>query len=243
MAFEPGNTFTNTSPTQPSKPTGIPDPNNPGYDTAGFILGSTVNADGTINVPNQGGEFPGITHTPTNATPTTPTTLTTPPTVDWPTLSTQQFGAMPAIPNAPAFSFDAFQAPAPFAPPSSQDVLNGDPGYAFRTGQGLQALQQSAAARGVLNSGGTLQDLVDYGQKAASQEYQNAYDRALGSYQTNFRDALDAYMTNFGNALTKYNTNYGTQYATPYNQMWQQYQQGVGNQAQLFNQQFQTATA
>ncbi len=52
-----------------------------------------------------------------------------------------------------------------------------DPGYQFRLDQGNQALERSAAARGVLASGGTLKGLTDYSQGAASQEYSNAYNR------------------------------------------------------------------
>jgi len=143
----------------------------------------------------------------------------------------------------PPFSYDAFTAPAPFAPPSANDVLFADPGYGFRRDQGLQAMQNSAAARGVLNTGGTLQDLIDYGGKSASQEYGNAFDRALGTYDENYRNSLNSYITNFGNALTKYNTNYGTQYLTPYNQLMGKYGTGMQGQQQLFGQQFQTATA
>lgn len=193
-----------------------------------------------ITGPNGEPVYP--THqSPTNTPP--PPEAPAPAPTDWSGLSQSVFGAMPTVPTAPPFEYDPFQAPAPFAPPSAQDVLFADPGFGFRRDQGTQAMQQSAAARGVLNTGGTLQDLIDYGQKAASQEYGNAFNRALGTYDENYRNSLNSYITNFGNALTKYNTNYGTQYLTPYNQLWQQYGQGVNNQAQLFGQQFQTATA
>lgn len=52
-----------------------------------------------------------------------------------------------------------------------------DPGYAFRMQQGQQALERSAAAKGGLNSGGTLKALTQYGQDMGSQEYGNAYNR------------------------------------------------------------------
>ena len=102
----------------------------------------------------------------------------------------------------------------------------------FGIDQGEKALQQSAAARGTLNTGGTLKDILDYGRNAATQGYQGAFDRSLNSY-----------VTNFGNALAGYNSRYQTQYLNPYQQAFQQYQQGVGNQGQIFNQQFSTATA
>lgn len=52
-----------------------------------------------------------------------------------------------------------------------------DPGYDFRMQEGQKALERSAAARGGLQSGGTLKALSRYGQDYASNEYQNAYTR------------------------------------------------------------------
>jgi len=49
--------------------------------------------------------------------------------------------------------------------------------YKFRFNQGQQALERSAASRGMLNSGNTLAALADYGQGAASQEYGNEFNR------------------------------------------------------------------
>ena len=57
---------------------------------------------------------------------------------------------------------------------------NDDPSYMFRLDEGRKALENSAAARGGLLSGNTGKALTNYGQQAASQEYQNAYNR----YQT-----------------------------------------------------------
>jgi len=44
-------------------------------------------------------------------------------------------------------------------------------GYKFRLGQGEQAINRSAAARGQLGGGGVLAELAKYGQGMASQEY------------------------------------------------------------------------
>ena len=60
--------------------------------------------------------------------------------------------------------------------------LGQDPGYAFRLKEGQQALDRSAAARGGLISGGALKAAQRYGQEMGSQEYGNAYNRALTSY-------------------------------------------------------------
>ena len=73
----------------------------------------------------------------------------------------------------------------PFVPPTGATEQN-DPGYQFRLQQGLGALQNSAAARGGLLSGNTLQGIEQYAQDYASNEYQNVYNRSLGQYQQNY---------------------------------------------------------
>jgi len=52
-----------------------------------------------------------------------------------------------------------------------------DPGYQFRLQQGLQAEEQSAAAKGSQLSGATLKALQRYGQGQAAQEFQAAFGR------------------------------------------------------------------
>lgn len=69
---------------------------------------------------------------------------------------------------------------------SSPTNLTEDPGYNFRLQEGLRALQNSAAARGGLLSGGTAKSINDYAGGSASQEYQNTYNRALQNYNTNY---------------------------------------------------------
>ena len=59
-----------------------------------------------------------------------------------------------------------------------------DPGYAFRLSEGQKALDRQAAARGGLISGGALKAAQRFGQEMGSQEYGNAYNRALTSYGT-----------------------------------------------------------
>lgn len=60
------------------------------------------------------------------------------------------------------------------------------PGYQFQLQQGLNALQNSAAARGGLLSTGTSKNLNNYAQGVASTNYQNTYNNALQAYNTNF---------------------------------------------------------
>jgi hypothetical protein len=59
-----------------------------------------------------------------------------------------------------------------------------DPGYGFRLSEGQKTLDRSAAARGGLISGGALKAATRFGQDMGSQEYQNAFNRALTGYNT-----------------------------------------------------------
>ena len=65
---------------------------------------------------------------------------------------------------------------------TGQVNLGQDPGYAFRLSEGQKALDRSAAARGGLISGGAMKAAQRFGQDLGSQEYQNAYNRALTGY-------------------------------------------------------------
>jgi hypothetical protein len=57
------------------------------------------------------------------------------------------------------------------------DKFQRDPGYQFRVDEGIKALDRSAAARGMLQSGSALKGITRFGQKEGSQEYQNAFNR------------------------------------------------------------------
>lgn len=61
-----------------------------------------------------------------------------------------------------------------------------DPSYQFRVQQGLRALQASRAATGMLQTGQGLKDITDYGQQAASQEYQAAFNRFQTEQQRDY---------------------------------------------------------
>ena len=62
-------------------------------------------------------------------------------------------------------------------PSAAQNFLQMDPGYAFRLGEGMKALEASRAAKGGLLSGATGKALQRYGQEMGSQEYGNAFNR------------------------------------------------------------------
>ncbi|HLJ26556.1 MAG TPA: hypothetical protein VKY85_07585 [Candidatus Angelobacter sp.] len=74
------------------------------------------------------------------------------------------------------------QWPFQFQAPTDVTEQN-DPGFQFRLNQGEQALNNSAAARGSLLSGGSAKALQQYAQNYASGEYQNVYNRSLTDYQ------------------------------------------------------------
>lgn len=151
-------------------------------------------------------------------------------------------GTMPSIPQGtsylpdlPVFTPPTYKAPDAFKAPSAEDAIN-SPGYQFRLGQGEQALQQSAAARGVLNTGGTLKDILGYGQNFASGEYANTYSRAADTYDRNYKSQYsDPYAIAYKGAVDAFApkmTGYTTQAAAGqraselgYNNAWDQYLQ------------------
>ena len=63
------------------------------------------------------------------------------------------------------------------------------PGYQFRFDEGMRGIENSAAARGMLGSGGTLKDLVRFGQGVAADDYNQQFNRtmaiAAGGQQAN----------------------------------------------------------
>lgn len=94
----------------------------------------------------------------------------------------------------PSYAFPKvpkFLAPE-FAAPTYEQAL-AEPGFAFRLKSGTDALERAAAARGVLRTGGTLKDIIEYGQQFGSQEYSNVFNRALQTYGTQYQAAKDEY--------------------------------------------------
>jgi hypothetical protein len=79
--------------------------------------------------------------------------------------------------NALGFLREGIQPGGQFTQRFGMDQFQADPGYGFRLGEGLKALDRQAAARGGLISGAALKGAQRYGQEAASQEYGNAFNR------------------------------------------------------------------
>jgi len=86
-------------------------------------------------------------------------------------------------------------------PDAAQNFLQMDPGYGFRLGEGMKALERVQAARGGLLSGGAIKAGQRYAQDVASQEYGNAYNRLAG-------------LANLGPQAAGVMSNLGQQYAT-----------------------------
>lgn len=153
----------------------------------------------------------------TNTTPgqnidTTPTTNGPyPPSFNlggfrWPSFLPPSFVDPGAFDPGAPFSYAEFQGPE-FVAPTGQDVLS-DPSFQFRMDEGRKALEASAAGKGILRSGGSMKDLLKFGQSFASQEFDNVFNRALNTHRTRYSDALNEYDTNRRTAYDTWNTGY-----------------------------------
>ena len=97
--------------------------------------------------------------------------------------------------------------------------MTASPDYKFRKEQGVNALDMSASSRGKLLSGAQDKALLSYGQGLASEEYGNAYNRALQNHNTTqntqlnlanigrgaagqTQNAMQGYASGAGNAIT-----------------------------------------
>lgn len=94
---------------------------------------------------------------------------------------------------------------------TAADMQSEDPGYDFRMQQGQQALERSAAAKGGLQSGGTLKALTQYSQDYASNEFNNAYNRFTNTQNDRFGRL--ATIAGMGQGATNQAGAYGTNYA------------------------------
>lgn len=126
--------------------------------------------------------FPGVFQPP--ASPTGPPSWWTPP---------------------PTFKPPEYKQPPPFVAPTLQDALN-EPGYQFAATEGRNALERSAAAKGILNTGGTLKDILAWGDQFAQQQYGNVFDRAKQKYSLDYTSQYaDPFAASYKSALDAYN--------------------------------------
>lgn len=95
------------------------------------------------------------------------------------------------------FSYPDFKAP------TYQEAFD-DPGYQFTVGEGEHALQNSAFGKGVGRTGGTLKDLINYGQAAATTQYGTVLNRNLGVWRENQGNQAGIYGLNTQNAKDIY---------------------------------------
>ena len=89
-------------------------------------------------------------------------------------------------------------------PAQPQQALEMDPGYGFRLGEGMKALERMQAARGSMLSGGAMKAGQRYAQDYASGEYGNAYNRLA-----NIAGLGQTTGTQLGNAASQFSTNAG----------------------------------
>jgi hypothetical protein len=122
----------------------------------------------------------------------------------------------------PGFSYPDYAAPSPFAydafaAPSLEQAQN-EPGYAFARDEGIRAFLNSRLP--VLRTGGTVKDLIGWGNRFAEQNYGNVYNRAANTYTMNRGNAFDSwsaneraradtYDRNRSNAANAYQMNWG----------------------------------
>lgn len=114
-------------------------------------------------------------------------------------------GLRPIIntPGVPGFNPNARLDIPSFIRPTAEAAFN-DPGYQFRLNSGRDALERSAAARGVLRTGGTLKDIIGYGQEFGASEYNNIFNRELSAYDRRYKAATDTYGAEYGREKDQY---------------------------------------
>jgi hypothetical protein len=104
-----------------------------------------------------------------------------------------------------------FGAPAPFDPgaPFKFDAssFTADPGYKFQLNEGLDAIQNRAAATGGVMGGDTLRGMEKYAQGVAGTSYGDAFNRALATQTTNFDQGFKANALNFDQSMGAFNAN------------------------------------
>ena len=126
-------------------------------------------------------------------------------------------------------------SPEKFLAGWNKDPNTQSPGYNFRMKEGMKAIKRQAATGGMATGGATLKALNRYGQDYASNEFNNAYNRARGDYILKRQGQVEKYNLGQQNYLDRYNM-LAQQLGASQNALSQQtgfMQQGVGNMANL----------
>jgi hypothetical protein len=121
-----------------------------------------------------------------------------------------------------------------FVAPTSAEAMQ-DPGYQFRLEEGQRALEQSAAAKGMLRTGNTWKDLQRYGQGMATSEYDKVYGRRMGEYQQDYQRQLQENQLAYQRELQGYGTGIQAQQLGEQSRLGA-LQANLGVQAQQFGQ-------
>lgn len=111
------------------------------------------------------------------------------------------------------------------------------PGYQFRLGEGLRGVENSAAARGLLQSGGTLKGIDRFSQDYAASDYGDQFNRlasiAAGGQQTG--STLGSLGAGYANAGSNILGQIGQARASGYAGQNQAVQGTLGNLFSLFS--------
>lgn len=174
---------------------------------------------GGLSTPDQsapGHGVPGTVSDPLLETAPGPTPPPPAPNVETGTAGTgnsysQSFNDQrPGLPNLADFKSPQSLQPwtEQFQAPTAQESIN-SPGFQFRLGEGLKALQRSAAAKGTLLTGGTLKASNDYAQNQATTQYQQDYNNAYNTYDSRRQNFLtneaNRYQSQFANNGQQWN--------------------------------------
>ena len=100
--------------------------------------------------------------------------------------------------------------------PFTLKKFRASPGYAFRLKEGLRAIENSALAGGMGQSGSTLRGLTRYGQELGSEEFMNEFNRYLaeGNTKVNRLQSLTGMGQTAANTLTNQAGQYGQSLAS-----------------------------
>jgi hypothetical protein len=214
-------------PTQ-AGPSGIPDPNNPGYDTAGYPLDTapTQKTEYPSGIPDDQSTWPAPPPQSPTAPPEDPGRVahhgaggggqpggageTAPPPPTEPTgggILAPFDEAAPVLKQQPAFS------PLTFKSPSIQDAFD-DSAWQWQRDQTLDGLNRWAAFKGTANDSGTGRAFLDLGNNIANQRLGDVWSRAYTQYSADE-----------GAAERAYGMNRQSQYIDPYTALYNNWAQ------------------